>query len=164
MARVLNLQYLLIIIFFFIFINETDSRPRVLKCNGDCGVIDESAKYSAVARLCYGSGNDRRGSDVTFIEDDIIITQAHVFGNPNRIAPCCGGDCEKKAEDWKKAIEDDNLPWTHISNLKFWQDPIAQEYNIRSIPATFILDENGKIIAKDLRGEALNEKIASLLN
>ena len=75
-----------------------------------------------------------------------------------------GVSLDRKAEDWKKAIEDDNFPWTHISNLKFWQDPIAQEYNIRSIPATFILDENGKIIAKDLRGEALNEKIASLLN
>ncbi|MCM5663342.1 TlpA disulfide reductase family protein [Galbibacter mesophilus] len=75
-----------------------------------------------------------------------------------------GVSLDRKAEDWKKAIEEDNLPWTHISNLKFWQDPIAQEYNIRSIPATFILDEEGKIIAKDLRGEALNEKVASLLN
>ena len=100
MVRILKLQYLLIIIFFFTFINETNSRPPpVLKCNGDCGVIDESSKYSAVARLCYGWGN---GSDVTFIEDDIIITQAHIFGNINRIAPCCGGDCAKKAEDWKK--------------------------------------------------------------
>ncbi|QLE02645.1 AhpC/TSA family protein [Galbibacter sp. BG1] len=75
-----------------------------------------------------------------------------------------GVSLDRSAEDWKKAIEEDQLPWTHISNLKFWQDPIAQEYNIRSIPATFILDEEGKIIAKDLRGEALNEKIASLLN
>ncbi|MDG3582079.1 TlpA disulfide reductase family protein [Galbibacter pacificus] len=74
-----------------------------------------------------------------------------------------GVSLDRKAEDWKKAIEEDQLPWKHMSNLKFWQDPIAQLYNIRSIPATYILDEDGKIIAKDLRGEALNEKIASLL-
>ncbi|MEL4308355.1 TlpA disulfide reductase family protein [Joostella sp. CR20] len=75
-----------------------------------------------------------------------------------------GVSLDRKAEDWKKAIEEDNLPWTHISNLKFWQDPIAQEYNIRAIPATFILDENGNIIAKDLRGQALKDKIASILD
>ena len=98
MNKIFNLQHILIIIFFFTFISETESRPRVLKCAGDCGVIDESSKYSAVARLCYGSGN---GSDVTFIEDDIIITQAHIFGNINRIAPCCGGDCEKKQKTGK---------------------------------------------------------------
>ncbi|MCF8714451.1 AhpC/TSA family protein [Joostella atrarenae] len=75
-----------------------------------------------------------------------------------------GVSLDKTAEDWKKAIADDGLEWNHMSNLKFWQDPIAQLYNIRSIPATYILDENGKIIAKDLRGEALNSKIAGLLN
>ena len=54
MNKIFNLQHILIIIFFFTFISETESRPRVLKCAGDCGVIDESSKYSAVARLCYG--------------------------------------------------------------------------------------------------------------
>jgi thioredoxin-related protein len=55
------------------------------------------------------------------------------------------------------------MDWYHVSNLKFWQDPIARQYNVRSIPATFLLDENGKIIAKNLRGPALESKIASLL-
>jgi thiol-disulfide isomerase/thioredoxin len=64
---------------------------------------------------------------------------------------------------WLKAIEDDNMDWYHVSNLKFWQDPIAQMYNVKSIPATFLLDENGKIVAKNLRGQALESKIASLL-
>ncbi|QIE58250.1 AhpC/TSA family protein [Rasiella rasia] len=67
-------------------------------------------------------------------------------------------------ERWVKAIEDDNMDWYHISNLKFWQDPIAKMYNVRSIPATFLLDENGVIIDKNLRGPALEAKIASLLN
>ncbi len=65
---------------------------------------------------------------------------------------------------WLKAIEDDNMNWYHVSNLKFWQDPIAKMYNVRGIPATFLLDENGIIIAKNLRGPALGAKIGSLLD
>ncbi len=64
---------------------------------------------------------------------------------------------------WLQAIEDDNMDWHHVSNLQFWQDPIAQQYNVRSIPATFLLDEQGRIIAKNLRGPALGAKIESLL-
>lgn len=63
---------------------------------------------------------------------------------------------------WAKAIQDDKMDWHHVSNLKGWADPIAKTYNVRSIPATFLLDENGKIIAKNLRGKALDDKIASL--
>ncbi|MCX2680153.1 TlpA disulfide reductase family protein [Galbibacter sp. EGI 63066] len=74
-----------------------------------------------------------------------------------------GVSLDRKAEDWKKAIADDQLSWTHMSNVKFWQDPIAQLYNIKSIPASFVLDADGKIIARDLRGKALDDKIASLL-
>lgn len=74
-----------------------------------------------------------------------------------------GVSLDRKAEDWVKAIEEDQLPWSHMSNLKFWQDPIAELYNIKSIPATYILDAEGKIIAKNLRGEELYEKIATLL-
>lgn len=66
-------------------------------------------------------------------------------------------------ERWIKAIEDDNMDWYHVSNLKFWQDPIAKTYNVRAIPATFLLDENGKIIDKDLRGNALQQRMAELL-
>jgi thiol-disulfide isomerase/thioredoxin len=66
-------------------------------------------------------------------------------------------------ERWLKAIKDDKMDWYHVSNLKFWQEPIAKTYGVRSIPATFLLDENGKIIAKNLRGPALEAKISSLL-
>ena len=68
-----------------------------------------------------------------------------------------------KKERWLKAISDDKLTWSHVSNLKFWSDPIARLYNVRSIPATFLLDENGVIIDKNLRGAALENKMASLL-
>jgi len=66
-------------------------------------------------------------------------------------------------ERWIKAIETDKMNWEHVSNLKGWNEPIAKMYNVRSIPATFLLDENGTIIAKNLRGAALGAKIASLL-
>ena len=69
-----------------------------------------------------------------------------------------------KKDAWLKAIEDDNLQWHHVSNLKYWSDPVAQMYQVRSIPATFLLDSDGKIIAKKLRGAALENKIAELLD
>ena len=65
---------------------------------------------------------------------------------------------------WVKAIADDKMDWFHVSNLKSWQEPIAKMYGVRSIPATFLLDENGTIIGKNLRGAALESKIASLFN
>lgn len=72
-------------------------------------------------------------------------------------------DKNEQKDRWVKAIEDDHLTWNHVSNLKGWADPIAKTYNVRSIPATFLLDEKGIIIAKNLRGKALEDKIASLL-
>ncbi|WP_340073671.1 TlpA disulfide reductase family protein [Leptobacterium sp. I13] len=70
---------------------------------------------------------------------------------------------DKTMDHWKKAIEEDQLPWDHVSNLKYWQDPIAKLYNVNAIPASFILDSEGKIVAKDLRGSQLEAKIAELL-
>lgn len=67
-------------------------------------------------------------------------------------------------DKWLQAIEEDGLPWHQVSHLQFWQDPIAQEYGIRAIPATFILDEEGVIVARDLRGQDLENKVAELLN
>ncbi|WP_432411036.1 redoxin domain-containing protein [Rasiella sp. SM2506] len=72
-------------------------------------------------------------------------------------------DRQGQEDRWKQAITDDNMDWYHVSNLMFWQDPIAKQYSVRSIPATFLLDENGTIIDKNLRGPALEAKIASLL-
>lgn len=67
----------------------------------------------------------------------------------------------KKA--WVEAIEKDGLTWHQVSNLKYFNDPVAKLYNIQSIPATFILDAEGKIVAKNLRGKALEEKVKELL-
>ena len=71
-------------------------------------------------------------------------------------------DRENQKSRWIKAIEKDNLSWYNVSNLKYWQDPVALMYNISSIPATFILDDKGTIIATRLRGSALEKKIDEL--
>jgi len=72
-------------------------------------------------------------------------------------------DRENQKDQWTQAIADDNLTWNQVSNLKFWQDPIAQQYGVRAIPAQFILDENGVIVAKNLRGDELEAKIKQML-
>ena len=75
-----------------------------------------------------------------------------------------GVSLDKDKDKWLQAIKDDKLPWLQISNLMYFKDPIAKLYGLKSIPATFILDKDGVIIAKDLRGKELREKIAELLN
>ncbi len=66
-------------------------------------------------------------------------------------------------EKWMNAIHKDGLTWTHVSDLKFWSNAVAREYAIESIPANFLLDPNGIIIGKDLRGDDLNNKLAEVL-
>lgn len=75
-----------------------------------------------------------------------------------------GVSLDKKAEDWKKAIIDDELTWNHVSHVQYFNDPIAKMYNVDAIPAAFLLDANGVIIAKNLRGSALEAKVAELLD
>jgi peroxiredoxin len=72
-------------------------------------------------------------------------------------------DKEGAAKEWKDAIAKDQLAWIHVSNLKFWDEPISKLYAIQSIPTAYLLDANGRIIAKDLQGEALKKKVAELL-
>jgi peroxiredoxin len=74
-----------------------------------------------------------------------------------------GVSLDDDAAKWKDAIAKDKLTWTHVSNLKNFEDPIATLYGIKAIPSTFILDASGKIVAKDLRGAELKAKVAELL-
>lgn len=75
-----------------------------------------------------------------------------------------GVSLDQNKESWLKAIEADHLTWTHVSDLKYWNNAVAQQYGIRSVPANFLLDKDGKILARDLRGEALEKKLAELMN
>ena len=72
-------------------------------------------------------------------------------------------DRESARDKWLAAIENDKMTWHHVSNLMEWQDPIARKYGITAIPATYLLDSEGVIIEKNLRGEALVSKMQELL-
>ena len=70
---------------------------------------------------------------------------------------------DKTREAWLKGIEQDGLDYHHVSELKFWNSDIARQYGIRAIPANLLLDKNGKIVAKNLRGSDLKDTLAKLL-
>ena len=65
-------------------------------------------------------------------------------------------------DKWMKAIHDDKLTWTQVSDLKYWKNEVAVQYGIQAIPQNYLIDPQGKIIGKNLRGEALNKKLEEL--
>jgi thiol-disulfide isomerase/thioredoxin len=69
-------------------------------------------------------------------------------------------DTDRKS--WLKAIKDDNLTWHHVSDLKGWENSAAQVYGVRAIPANVLLDKDGYIIGKNLRGEDLRKKLEAV--
>lgn len=71
---------------------------------------------------------------------------------------------DRTKDDWVRAIKTDHLNWIHVSDLKFWGSPVAKLYYVQSIPANFLLDPEGKIIATNLRGAALEQKLDEILN
>jgi peroxiredoxin len=74
-----------------------------------------------------------------------------------------GVSLDQKKEAWVKAIADDKLTWTHVSDLQYWNNAAAKLYAVNSIPANFLLDETGKIIGKNLRGQDLYNKVNEVL-
>lgn len=74
-----------------------------------------------------------------------------------------GVSLDRSRDAWIKAIHDDKLHWTHVSDLKFWNNAVAQQYRIQAIPQNLLIDPTGKIIDKNLRGEALLQKLAEIL-
>lgn len=74
-----------------------------------------------------------------------------------------GVSLDMKKENWIRAIEADGLIWHNISDLKYWNNEAAKTYAISSIPSNVLLDENGIIIAKNLRGEDLRKKVEEIL-
>lgn len=73
-----------------------------------------------------------------------------------------GVSLDRTQEEWVKAIADDQLTWMHVSDLQFWQNTAARLYSVNAIPQTFLLDQEGKIIAKGLRSEQLAAKLNEL--
>ncbi|MBL7938789.1 MAG: TlpA family protein disulfide reductase [Flavobacteriales bacterium] len=74
-----------------------------------------------------------------------------------------GVSLDRDQAAWEKAIKDDGLPWKHVSDLGFWNNAAAQEYGVSGIPYTVLVDRDGKILEKGLRGAQLEERLAQLL-
>ncbi|MBK7133455.1 MAG: AhpC/TSA family protein [Bacteroidales bacterium] len=74
-----------------------------------------------------------------------------------------GVSLDQSKEDWVKAIADDKLTWTHVSDLQYWSNAAAKMYAVNAIPANFLLDETGTIIGRNLRGEDLYNKVNEIL-
>jgi peroxiredoxin len=73
-----------------------------------------------------------------------------------------GVSLDRTKDAWVKAIKDDGLEWPQVSDLKYFQSEAASTYNIQAIPATYLIDPDGKILAKNLRGQALEDKLEEI--
>ena len=74
-----------------------------------------------------------------------------------------GISLDKDKSKWMKAIADDNLAWTHLSDLKYWDSEIPALYGVRGIPANVLLDPDGVIVAKNITGEDLHKKLKEVI-
>ncbi|HTH31423.1 MAG TPA: TlpA disulfide reductase family protein, partial [Lacibacter sp.] len=75
-----------------------------------------------------------------------------------------GVSLDTKKDMWMKAIAKDGLNWYHVSDLKGWESGIVKELGVKVVPTSFLIDKDGKIIANNLRGELLWEKLAEIFN
>jgi len=75
-----------------------------------------------------------------------------------------GVSLDRAKNAWVSAIQQDNLTWTHVSDLKFWDSKAAKDYGVSGIPFALLIDKEGKVIGKNLRGAALHQKLEEVLN
>ncbi len=80
-----------------------------------------------------------------------------------KILQCLGVSLDRSRDAWIKAIQDDKLVWSQVSDLKFWNNAVAVQYRIQQIPQNFLIDPNGKIVGKNLRGPDLDSRLCALL-
>lgn len=95
------------------------------------------------------------------MENPNVVSAFNKFKDKNFTV--LGVSLDRARPNWLQAIHDDNLTWTHVSDLKFWSNEAAAKYKIQSIPQNFLVGPDGVIVAKNLRGEALTEKLCELL-
>jgi peroxiredoxin len=94
-------------------------------------------------------------------ENPNVVKAYHRYKDKNFTV--LGVSLDQNRAPWVKAIENDNLVWTQVSDLKGWSNEAAAKYNIQSIPQNFLIDPTGKIVAKNLRGIDLNNKLDEIL-
>ncbi len=88
-------------------------------------------------------------------ENPVVVKAFHKYRHQNFTVLGVSLDTEKQKAAWIKAIQDDKLTWTNVSDLKGWKNQAASLYKVNSIPKNFLIDPNGKIIARNLRGDDL---------
>ncbi|MEO8854391.1 MAG: TlpA disulfide reductase family protein, partial [Ginsengibacter sp.] len=93
----------------------------------------------------------------------ILVAAFNKYKNKNFTIISVSLDGANGKESWLNAIHKDGLTWTHVSDLKQWDNAAATKYDIQAIPANFLIDPEGKIIAKDLSGIFLEKKLAEIL-
>ncbi|MEI9810836.1 MAG: TlpA disulfide reductase family protein [Bacteroidota bacterium] len=96
-------------------------------------------------------------------ENPNVVIAYNKFKDQNFTVLGVSLDRPDKKDAWLDAIHKDGLTWTHVSDLKFWDNEVAKLYGINSVPANFLVDPAGKIIAKNLSGEQLQEKLKELI-
>ncbi|TAN02097.1 MAG: AhpC/TSA family protein [Chitinophagaceae bacterium] len=74
-----------------------------------------------------------------------------------------GVSLDKTKDAWEKAIKDDHLAWNQVSDLQYWDNAAAKLYGVQAIPANFLIGPDGKIVAKNLRGDALENELSKIL-
>src|SRR6187401_3680089 len=97
-------------------------------------------------------------------ENPNVVQAYNQFKNKNFTVLGVSLDRPGQKENWIKAIKDDNLTWTHVSDLKFWQSEVVPVYQVGSIPFNVLFDPDGKVVAENLRGNALEKKLQEVLN
>jgi len=96
-------------------------------------------------------------------ENPNVVSAFQKFKNKNFTILGVSLDRPGQKENWVKAINDDNLAWTQVSDLKFWESMVVNMYGIDGIPFNVLVDPAGKIIAERLRGEDLEKKLSEVL-
>ncbi|RPE12675.1 AhpC/TSA family protein [Chitinophaga lutea] len=96
-------------------------------------------------------------------ENPAVVKAFNAFKDKNFTILSVSLDRQDAKDKWLKAIHDDNLTWTHVSDLNFWDNAVSRQYDIRSIPANYLLGPDGVILAKNLRGEELEKKLEEVI-